>query len=135
MSDDPLAGLPPEGREFFEHCAAGRLCVQRCLECNALRHYPRPLCTSCLSPRWEWVQCTGRGTLYTYTVIRQNLNPRFRDRLPYVVAVVELEEGIRMLAGLRDADPERVRVGMPLVVDFATDVDGRVVPWFRPAAA
>lgn len=131
---DPLTGLPPEGREFFQRCAAGQLCVQRCLDCATLRHYPRPLCPRCLGPRWEWQACSGRGIVYTFTVIRQNLHPRFRGRVPYVVAVVELDEGVQLLSELVGIDGERVHVGMPVVVDFAPSGDGRTVPRFRPLA-
>jgi len=71
--------------------------------------------------------------VYTFTVIHENLNPRFRDRIPYVVAIVELEEGIRMLTGTVGAAPEAVTVGMPVEVVFEPDVDGRTVPRFGPA--
>ena len=133
VTTDVLAGLPDEGREFFEACTRGELLVQRCSACAAVRHYPRPHCPECLSPSWTWLTSSGRGTVYTFTVIRQNLNPRFRDRLPYVVAVVELEEGVRVLSNLVDVDADRVRVGMPVTAVFATDPDGRTVPRFQPA--
>jgi uncharacterized protein len=130
---DPLAGLPEEGREFFEAVARGELAVQRCSACGLLRHYPRPHCPSCLSPEWTWQACSGKGTVYTFTVIRQNGNPRFRERLPYVVAVVELDEGVRMLTNVVGCDVDEVRVGMPVAAVFEQDPDGRTVPRFTPA--
>ena len=131
---DPLLNAPQEAREFYERCARGELAVQRCSACGTLRHYPRPHCTRCLSSGYTWQGCSGRGTLYTFTVIRQNLNPRFRERLPYVVAVVELDEGVRMVTGLAGIDAAHVDVGMPVEVVFETEPDGRTVPRFRPAA-
>lgn len=130
---DALAGLTDEGREFFERCAGGELAVQRCSACGALRHYPRPHCPECLSPQWTWETASGRGTLYTFTVIRQNGNPRFRERIPYVVAVVELDNGVRMLTNVVGVDADQVRVGMPVAVVFEADADGRTVPRFTPA--
>ena len=132
-STDPLSGLPDEGREFFERCAGGELAVQRCSACETLRHYPRPHCPVCMSAAWAWQTCSGRGTVYTYTVIRQNLNPRFRERIPYVVAVVELDEGVRLLTNVVGVDPDAVRAGMPVTAVFETDADGRTVPRFEPA--
>ena len=133
VARDPLAGLPDEAREFFDRCARGELAVQRCSACGALRHYPRPHCPECMSPEWTWQASSGRGTVYTFTVVRQNLNPRFRDRIPYVVAVVELDEGVRVLTNLVGVDPDAVRVGMPVSVVFDEDPDGRTVPRFQPA--
>lgn len=127
----PLDGLPPEAREYYERCAAGELCIQRCDDCGALRHHPRPHCTTCLSPRWTWVRCSGRGTVHAVTVVRQNQNPRFRDRLPYAVVVVELEEGPRMLSGTTGTATEAVRVGMPVRVVFEEDAGGLTVPRFE----
>lgn len=132
MSSDPLATAPVEAREFFAHCAQGRLALQRCLGCGRLRHYPRSHCPFCLSPRYEWQPCSGRGTVYTHTVIRQNENPRFAQRLPYVVAIVELEEGVRMLSSVVGIDPAGMRVGMAVEVIFEDEADGRTVPRFRP---
>lgn len=126
----PLDGMPPEAREYYERCAAGELCIQRCDDCGTLRHHPRPHCTACLSPRWSWVRCSGRGTVHAVTVVRQNQNPRFRDRLPYVVVVVELEEGVRMLSGTTGLPPESVRVGMAVRAVFEAEADGLVVPRF-----
>jgi uncharacterized OB-fold protein len=131
MSGDPLATAPVEAREFFAQCAQGVLALQRCTACERLRHYPRSHCPFCLSPGYEWQPCSGRGTVYTYTVIRQNENPRFAPRLPYIVAMVELEEGVRMLTSVVGIDPGALRVGMAVEVVFEEETDGRTVPRFR----
>jgi uncharacterized OB-fold protein len=133
MSADPLAAAPVEAREFFAHCAQGVLALQRCTSCGRLRHYPRSHCPFCLAPGYEWQPCTGRGTVYTLTVIRRNENPRFAQRLPYVVAIVELEEDVRMLTSVVGIDPNAVRVGMAVEVVFEAEPDGRTVPRFRPS--
>jgi uncharacterized OB-fold protein len=81
----------------------------------------------------EWIRASGRGTVYTYTVTHQNQARPFRGALPYVLAWVELEEGVRMLTHVVGCDPAEVRVGMPVRVEFV-DVDEEVaIPRFRPA--
>jgi uncharacterized OB-fold protein len=132
VSADDLAGAPTEAREFFERCARGTLSVQRCTACARLRHYPRSHCPFCLSPAWGWRDCSGRGSVFTFTVIRRNENPRFRERLPYAVAIIELEEGVQMLAGLAGVDVDGVAVGMPVEVVFEADAGGRSIPRFHP---
>jgi hypothetical protein len=128
-----LQNAPRETREYFAHCAQSELVVQRCSACGVLRHYPRPHCIACLSPDYTWLTCSGKGTLHTFTVVRQNANPRFAPRLPYIVAIVELEEGVRMLTEVSGSAPEDVRIGMPLTVRFDDEPDGLRVPRFVPA--
>jgi uncharacterized OB-fold protein len=127
-----LRGAPREAHEYFERCARDELAVQRCTACGVLRHYPRPHCTACLSPDYEWHTCSGKATVLTFTVVRQNANPRFAPRLPYVVAMVELDEGVHMLSEV-SASPESVRVGLPVVVRFDDEPGGLRVPRFVPA--
>ena len=113
----PLPRIDEESKGFWEACARGELYVQRCRACGAKRHYPRALCPSCLSDDTEWLRCSGRGAVYTFTVTYQNQAPGFRDRLPYVMAYVELEEGVRMLTWIVDCALQDVRIGMPVEVD------------------
>lgn len=127
-----LRGAPKETLEYFERCAQGVLAVQRCSACGTLRHYPRPHCTKCLSPDYEWRRCSGRAILHTFTVVRQNANPRFASRLPYCPAIIELEEGVRMLSEVTGVDADEVRIGMALTVRFDTEPDGLRVPRFIP---
>lgn len=129
----PRPGTDAESRPFFEGCGRGELLLQRCAACGALRVRPRALCPECLSDEAAWVRASGRGTVHTYTVTHQNQAPGFREALPYVLAYVDLEEGVRLLTNLVDCDPADVHVGMPVTVDFA-DVGGQLaVPRFRPA--
>ena len=122
-----------ESRPFWEACRRHELVVQRCTACGSFRHRPRALCPSCLSSDVDWVRASGRATVYTFTVTHQNQAPPFRSALPYVLAYVELEEGVRMLSHVVGCAPEEVRIGMPVSVEFV-DVDDEVaVPRFRPA--
>ncbi len=109
--------------------------MQRCRACAALRYYPRALCPRCLSDETEWVLSSGRGSVYTYSVTHQNQAPGFRDEVPYVVAYVQLDEGVRLLTNLVGCAPDEIRIGMPVEVVF-DDVSPTVtLPRFKPIAA
>ena len=129
----PLPRIDEETKGYWEACQRRELVVQRCLDCGRLRHYPRALCPACLSQRVEWVRCSGRGTVYTFTVTHQNQSPGFRDALPYVLAYVELEEGVRLLTNIVECAPEAVRIGMPVAVVFEDATPEVTLPKFKPA--
>ena len=129
----PLPRIDEESKGYWEACQRRELVVQRCLDCGRLRHYPRALCPACLSERVEWVRCSGRGTVYTFTVTHQNQSPGFRDALPYVLAYVELEEGVRLLTNIVECAPEAVRIGMPVAVVFEDATPEVTLPKFKPA--
>jgi uncharacterized OB-fold protein len=112
----------PDDREFWEGAQRGELRIQRCRACGLHQHYPRLYCSHCGQDAIEWVTASGLGTVYSYTVIRQNGVPPFRDRVPFVVATVDLdEEGARLLAAMPGVAPEDAAIGM------------RVRATFRPA--
>ena len=122
-----------ETQPFWDACREGRLLLRRCRACGAISSYPRPFCPRCWSDDVDWFDATGRGALYTWSVVRRNDLPPFRDRVPYVVAVVELDEGPRMMTDLVDVAVEDVAIGMPVEVTFRPETDDIVVPVFRPA--
>ena len=123
----------PIAEEFYAGCARGELLVQRCVSCGHRQFYPRWCCTAC-GGDVEWTVGSGRGTVYTFTIIRQNHAEPFRSELPYVVAMIELAEGPRVMSNVTDIDPEIVTIGLPVEVHFAASDDGSVhLPFFRPA--
>ena len=135
MSDKyrkPLPRIDEESRGFWEALARHELYVQRCRECATLRLPPRALCTACLSSAVEWVRASGHGTVYSFTVTHQNQAPGFREELPYVLAVVELAEGVRLLTNVVACPPESVRIGMPVEVVFEDMTAEITLPKFRP---
>jgi hypothetical protein len=129
----PLPRIDEESRGFWEALARHELYFQRCRDCGTKRLYPRALCTSCLSSATEWVRASGRGTVHTFTVTHQNQAPGFRDELPYVLAVVELEEGVRLMTNVVGGTPDAVRIGMPVEVVFEDVTPEVTLPKFRPA--
>ena len=128
----PLPRPTPLSRPHWDGCAEGVLRVQRCDDCGAFVFVPSPVCGSCRSMSLSWVDSSGRGTLYSYTTVHRPQQPAFE--VPYVVAIVELEEGWHMLSNLVDVSPDEVAIGMPLEVHFERKSDEIVLPYFRPRA-
>jgi uncharacterized protein len=120
-------------RHYWQSAADGRLVIQRCTACGAFQFYPRALCTACAGET-EWVEASGRGTLHTYTIIRQNRSPAFAALSPYAVGIVELEEGVRMMSNIVDCDVEALMVGMPLEVLLLKAADDVGLPFWRPVS-
>ncbi len=119
-------------RPFYEAASRGDLLYQQCPTCEHRQFYPRAVCTACGADP-EWATASGRGSVYTFTIVRQNYAKGFKDELPYAVAMVELEEGVKMLGRLTDCAVEDVRVGMKLEA-YALEVeDVFALPFWRPA--
>ena len=134
MSDwaRPLPAPDGVSAPYWEAASRGELLIQRCPACGHRQFYPRALCTVCgTDPEWE--SASGRGVVHTFTVIRQNYARPFSDELPYVVAIVELDEGVRMMSNITDCAVDDVHVGMPVEVHFVEAAEGVGVPFFRPA--
>lgn len=125
----------PLSEPFWEATRSGRLLVQRCDDCDAAVWYPRDRCTTCLGDRLRWIESTGRGEIYTFNVMRKPGNPMMGDSTPYVIALVDLEEGHRMATNVVGCTPEDVRCGMTVEVTWDQELaDGRRLPLFRPAS-
>jgi uncharacterized OB-fold protein len=108
-----------DDREFWEGAGRGELRIQRCRSCGLHQHYARFLCSHCSSFELEWVTASGNGTIHSFTVIRQNGIPPFPDRVPFVVAVVELDEpGARVLGAMPTLDPNDAEIGMRVRATF-----------------
>ncbi|HMU89576.1 MAG: OB-fold domain-containing protein [Pseudomonadales bacterium] len=125
----------PLNREFWELCKSGFLHFQRCDDCGRWRHLPRHQCAGCGSPHWHWAVSSGRGKLFSWTISHMVLHPGFAGEAPYAAIVVELEEGVRMVSGLRDLPVDQMRLDMPLEVCFEQVTENFTVPLFRPASA
>jgi len=118
-------------RAFFEAAARGELLYQRCPACGHGQFYPRLLCTACGADT-AWVKASGRGVVHTFTIVRQNGQAPFKDELPYAVAMVELDEGVRMMGNVTGCPVESVRVGMAVEAYAVECGDGLAVPFWRP---
>ena len=118
---------------FWDGCKERRLLVQRCVRCGALRHPPRPMCPRCQSLDWDTIEASGRGTVFSFVMPRHPPLPWFDDG--YIVALVDLAEGVRLVTNLVDCTPDDARVGMDVQVRFTEFDGGLVLPLFAPVAS
>jgi uncharacterized protein len=126
------APIRTDDNEFFWAAAQeGRLVAQRCAGCGQIRHPPRPMCPRCGSLGHDVVDLAGTGTVYSYSVLHHPRNPLFD--YPVLAALVDLDEGIRLVTNLVNVDPAAIRIGMPVRVRFADAADDTAVPVFEPA--
>ena len=126
----PLPAANAETLPWWEALREHRLVAQRCTACGTLRHPPGPVCPSCSSVDAEWQELSGRGVVYTYTVVHQQFVPA---ELPYVVVVVELDEGVRIVSNIIDTSPQDVSIGAAVHVVWEDMGPGLVLPRFRLA--
>jgi hypothetical protein len=133
--DMPVPAASRETLAWWQAAAEHRLLVQRCGDCGRTRLPPAPICPSCRSFNRGWQEVSGRGTVYTYTIVHRAYVPSLAERLPYIVIVVELEDGggARLTSNLVDTDPGAVHIGMPVEVVWEDLGPELAVPRFRPA--
>jgi uncharacterized OB-fold protein len=127
----PAPVLTPENEPFWAAALQGRLVVQRCDGCGALHHPPRSMCPQCGSVELSFVEAAGSGTVYSYAILHHPQHPSFD--YPVVAALVDLDEGVRLVTNLVDVSPGDVEIGMAVEVCFVPAVGDAVVPVFRPA--
>ncbi len=136
IAERPMPEVTPLTEPFWSAAKSHRLVVQRCDDCAAYQFPPEVACTACGSAKTEWAPASGRASLYTWTVAHPPLLPYFQERAPWPVAVVQLEEGPRMVTSLVDVPVEDYRMGMPVEVAFE-DIDEEItlVVFRRPQEA
>jgi uncharacterized OB-fold protein len=127
----PAPPVNAETKEFWAATADGRLLVKRCLDCDGLIWYPRAICPGCSSLRTEWLEVSGRGSIYSYTVNHRG-EGAYQGLPPFVLAYVELDEGPRLMTNIVQAGEEDLQVGHPVEVVFHDTGDGSALPRFRP---
>ena len=121
----PAPPTNPEVQPFFDAAAQGKLLVKRCTACGQSHHFPRAICPFCGVDKTEWREASGRGTIYSFSVMR-------RAPVPYTLAYVTLEEGVTMMTNIVDCDLDTIRVGQAVQVVFKPTDGGPPVPMFKP---
>ena len=127
----PLPQPDWDDHEFWEAAQREELRFQRCSDCRAWRHYPRPICPQCGSTSYKWEQASGRGEVWTWTIVRGPTLPAFRDDLPYNVVDVLLDEGIHFVSQVLDVAPEELHAGMRVTAVFVPASDDITLVKFR----
>ncbi len=121
----PKPEWSPENAAYWEAARRGQLLVKKCTVCGRAHYYPRAICPFCASAGTEWIQSSGKGIVYSFTVVRQ-ASP------PYVLAYVTLDEGVTLLTNIVQCDPGIVRIGQSVQVTFVPSDDARQIPMFAP---
>lgn len=132
---EPTKPLPQPTKysaPYWEAARRHELVLQRCTDCRTHRHYPRPRCPQCLSPDFEWVRARGTGTVYSFSVVFRPLSRAFLEDVPFVFALVDLDEGVRMVSTLVGCAPEEVFIGLPVEATFDDVAPEVTLPRFRP---
>jgi uncharacterized OB-fold protein len=129
--DLPL--IEDDTREFWDAAKQGRLLLRHCRACGEVHYYPRNFCPACWSDDVDWVEADGGGTLYTWSTVYQNDLPPFHEQIPYVAAIVELDEGPRMMTKIVDHESRELQIGMRLTARFEPLTDEITIIVFEPA--
>jgi uncharacterized OB-fold protein len=127
----PLPLMEGPAGEFYQYCKNQELRFQRCTRCGTWRHVPRDMCAQCGSWKWEWAKSSGRGKLFTWTVVALPMHPAFKDEVPYAVCLIEMEEGPRIVSRIVDVAPHDLRMDMPVEVFFDAVTPEVTLPKFR----
>lgn len=129
----PLPEPTLDSQPFWDALKKHRLELQKCGDCGKIRHYPRPVCDKCYSMKVEWVEASGKGKVFSWTVSHHPFHPGFKEDVPYILATVELEEGVRMISRLKGVKAEEMEIGMPVEVIYEDATEEFTMPMFRLA--
>ena len=133
--DKPLPVIDPGTRPFWDAARDHRLTIPKCKSCGKYHFYPRELCPHCHSDDLEWTDISGRGEIYSFTIARRPAGPVYADDVPYVIAMIALDEGPRMMTNLIVDDVETVQIGDRVAVHFDDVTDEVTLPKFVLAGA
>lgn len=131
MNDRPQPIATADTKPYWQAANEGRLSLPKCQDCGQAHFYPRIFCPHCGSRRLDWFEPTGAGKIYTYTVNHRAANPALKERVPYVVAVIELDEGPRILSNIVDTPRDKVCCGARVQVTFERISEQAMLPQFR----
>lgn len=120
---------------YWQGARESKLLIRKCNACGELHFMPRHVCPHCWSDDLQWIEASGKGTVHSYSIIRRASDPRFADLVPYVVALVDLEEGPRMMANVLGDNALDTKIGDALTLIFEDRGDGDQLPQFQLAKA
>ncbi len=131
MYDKPLPVIDAETRPFWEAAKAHKFVLQQCAGCGKFVYYPRAICPHCHGDQLEWKEASGEGTIHTFTVARRPAGPAFKEDVPYVIALIDLKEGPRMLSNIVTDDVDSVKIGQQVRVVYDDVTDEVTLPKFQ----
>ena len=128
----PLPFVYNENKPFFDGTKKHELVIQRCKDCGKFQFYPRSMCMHCFSENVEWVKASGKGKVYSFTICARPGNPAFAGDVPYNVAIIELDEGVRMMSKVIGCENKDIKCDMPVEVVFEDASPEITLPYFKP---
>ncbi len=131
MNDKPLPTIDPDSAPFWAACGEGRLDLPNCRACDKPHFPPRALCPHCHEVCRDWRTAAGTGTIHTFTIARRPAHPGFKDELPYVVALIDLDEGVRIMSNIITDNPDAIAIGQRVEVVFDKVADDLTMPKFQ----
>ena len=131
----PLPVANADSLPYWNAARERRLLIRKCNACGALHFMPRYLCPACWSDQLEWVEAKGTGSVHSFTIIRRAPMAAFAPRAPYVLALIDLDEGPRMMANVLGEDALSVRIGDRVKVTFEERGEGAMIPQFQRVPA
>ena len=131
MALHPLPRPYQDTETYWAAARDHRFVIQHCKSCGKHQFYPRGVCSHCLSSDLEWHEASGKGTVYSFSVNHRAPHPGFADEIPFVLAIVELEEGPRMMTNIVECNPDSVKIGMAVEVTFEDVTEEVTLPKFK----
>lgn len=127
----PLPVVQPWSQKFWEGTSEGKFLIQHCKDCDSNIFYPRKFCPECWSGNLDWIEASGKGRVMTFSTAVSMVEPRFMDELPYTLAYIDLDEGIRIMSKIIDCAPQDIKIGMRVEVVFK-ERENFMLPYFKP---
>ena len=128
----PLPSPNVASRAYWEGCKRHELLLPRCRSCGAYHFFPRFFCVKCASSDLEWVKASGRGEIYTFSILERAGMPAFAAETPYVLSLVQLDEGVRLMTNIVECPPDKVKIGMKVQAVFEDVTEEITLPKFKP---
>jgi len=132
FQEKPVPETNTWSEPYWNAAREEKLLLQKCSDCGKHIFYPRLLCPACFSDNIDWIEASGKGNIYTYTVVTNNAPSIFLEDMPYVIAIVRLEEGVQMLTNIVDCDHEKLACDMPVEVTYRKLNEEFTLPVFKP---
>jgi uncharacterized OB-fold protein len=132
VSERPIPAPTEDSVPYWQAAVAGRLLLQRCRKCSATQFYPRAVCVTCMHDDLEWIESSGLGVVYSFSCVSMAPSEAFADDVPYIVALVRLDDGVQMLTRIVDCPSEQVEIGLRVRVTFQRVSDEIALPVFQP---
>jgi uncharacterized OB-fold protein len=129
----PLPVASGETKPFWDACKEGKFLIQKCKTCNEYQYHYRAFCSHCWFGEIQDIESKGDGNIWSFTVINRNRSPGFIDDVPYVVAMIEIEGGLKIISNVINCDPWKVYIGMPVKLTFTKATEEWTLPMFEPS--